>query len=413
MSSRIVKVFDTTLRDGEQAPNCSMSRADKLRVAQQLARLKVDVIEAGFPAASPDEWVSVNEIAKKVGTDTGPVICGLARAHQGDIEKCGKAIEPASHRRVHTFLATSDLHLEHKLRISRAQALESIVEAVSLAKIFTDDVQFSAEDASRSDPVFLLEALAAAVGAGATTLNIPDTVGFAAPSEYAALIARVIAEFGGQGIAVSTHCHDDLGLAVANTLAGIMVGATQVECTINGLGERAGNASLEEVVMALRTKPDLYPISTHINTTELVNASRLVEEATGVKVPCNKAIVGQNAFAHEAGIHQDGVLKNRLTYEIMAPEDVGAESQLVLGKHSGKNALANHLVRIMETSIERDMLERAFQEFKRLTEQKKTILDSDLIEIVRRSKEPPDPFEGVSPDSMKDSQAEGYKETYA
>lgn len=377
-----VRVFDTTLRDGEQAPGCSMTRDEKLKVARQLAALGVDIIEAGFPAASPGEVESVSAIATELSGDNSPVICGLARANERDIDICARAIEPASQKRIHTFIATSNIHMEYKLRMTRAQVLEAVRKAVSHARSIYDDVEFSAEDASRSDPNFLCDVLAAAVGAGATTINVPDTVGYVTPSEYAALIARVVAEVGAPGIVISTHCHNDLGMAVANTLAGVKAGARQVECTINGLGERAGNASLEEVVMALQTRKEFYGITTSVITREIAKTSKIVADATGVNMPCNKAIVGANAFAHEAGIHQDGVLKHRETYEIMTAEHVGATAQLVLGKHSGRNAFQHHVREILEMTVDDDVLARAFERFKVIADERKVLTSAEIALLV-------------------------------
>jgi 2-isopropylmalate synthase len=388
-----VRIFDTTLRDGEQAPGCTMTRDEKLEVAHQLARMGVDIIEAGFPAASPGDFEAVRAVATEV---EGPVICGLARASVADIDRCWPAIEPAPRRRIHVFLATSDIHLQYKLRMSRAQALQSVADMVAHARSYCDDVEFSPEDAGRTDPAFLHEVLATAVVAGATTLNIPDTVGYVTPDEYYAMIAGIRAQVPGveEGVILSTHCHDDLGLAVANSLAGVRAGARQIECTINGLGERAGNASLEECVMALHTRAAVFGVATRIVTHELARASRLVSHCTGVRVPPNKAIVGANAFAHEAGIHQDGVLKNPLTYEIMRAETVGMETNsLVLGKHSGRHAFRTHL-QGMGYHLADDELARAFARFKEIADKKKIIEDRDLeaviTDMVRR---PPATFE--------------------
>jgi len=377
-----VRVFDTTLRDGEQAPGCSMTPDEKRRVARQLAALGVDVIEAGFPASSAGEVEAIQHIARDVGRNGGPIICGLARANTRDIDICAEAIAPATRRRIHTFIATSDIHMEHKLRMSRARVLETIRLAVTHARTLCEDVEFSAEDASRSDPEFLCEAFVAAVGCGATTINVPDTVGYVTPSEYAALIARVVAAVGSSDVTVSTHCHNDLGMAVANTLAGVKAGARQVECTINGLGERAGNASLEEVVMALHTRRALYGVTTGINTREIARSSAFVTDATGVQMPCNKAIVGANAFAHEAGIHQDGVLKHRETYEIMSAELVGATTNLVLGKHSGRNAFHQHVRDRLGVTLAQDALERAFARFKSIADERKVVSADELHHVV-------------------------------
>jgi len=380
-----VRVFDTTLRDGEQAPGCSMTRDEKLRVARQLAALGVDIIEAGFPAASPGEVDAVQAIAAEIGQADGPVVCGLARANESDIATCARAIAPAARRRIHTFIATSDVHLEHKLRMTRAQVLEATHRAVTFARTLSDDVEFSAEDASRSDPGFLCDVFAVAVGCGATTINVPDTVGYATPGEYAALIARVVATVGGPSVTISTHCHNDLGMAVANTLAGVKAGARQVECTINGLGERAGNASLEEVVMALHTRREVYGVSTGVVTRELTRSSHAVAQATGVDMPCNKAIVGANAFAHEAGIHQDGVLKHRATYEIMTADTVGANGALVLGKHSGRNAFRRHMADVLGHTPDDTIVQRAFERFKVLADTRKTVTLPELEQLVREA----------------------------
>ncbi len=378
-----IRIFDTTLRDGEQAPGCTMTLEEKLEVARQLARLGVDIIEAGFPAASPGDWEAVHTIAREVGTSAGPVICGLARANEADIDRCNSATLGAARRRIHVFLATSDIHLEHKLRMTRTQVLDATARMVRYARSLCDDVEFSPEDASRSDPEFLHEVLRAAVESGASTLNIPDTVGYATPDEYAALIRgiceRVVAR---RDVTVSTHCHDDLGLAVANSLAGVRAGARQVECTVNGIGERAGNASLEEVVMALQTRRSYYGIESAVDSRELARTSRLVSSCTGVHVPPNKAIVGANAFAHEAGIHQDGVLKNRLTYEIMSAETVGLDGNiLVLGKHSGRHAFRKHLA-AMGYELADEELRHAFARFKEIADRKKIVDERDIEAIV-------------------------------
>ena len=378
-----VRVFDTTLRDGEQAPGCTMTREEKLEVARQLARLGVTIIEAGFPAASSGDWDAVHAIAEEVGAPGGPTICGLARANPQDIRTCWTAIEPAARRRIHTFLATSDIHLEHKLRMSRGEVLRTVGDMVAYARALCDDVEFSPEDAGRSDPEFLYQVLTAAVESGATTLNIPDTVGYTAPEEYAALITGIRRNVPGiEDVVISTHCHDDLGLAVANTLAGVRAGARQVECTINGIGERAGNASLEEIVMALHTRRQFYGIWTGINTREIARTSRLVAACTGVHVPPNKAIVGANAFAHEAGIHQDGILKNRLTYEIMNAETVGLDGNLlVLGKHSGRHAFRKHL-EDLGYALDDEELRHVFARFKEVADKKKVVDDRDIEAIV-------------------------------
>jgi 2-isopropylmalate synthase len=374
-----VRIFDTTLRDGEQSPGCSMTTAQKLTMAHALAELGVDVIEAGFAAASADDFAAVTAIAREV---RGSTIAALARCQRLDIERAAAAVEAAESRRIHVFIATSDIHLAHKLRMSRAQALEAAVAGVELARRYCDDVEFSAEDASRSDPGYLAEVFGAAIEAGATTLNVPDTVGYAIPSEYGALFAFLRGNVRGIERAVlSCHCHDDLGLAVANTLAAIENGARQVECTINGIGERAGNAAVEEVVMALRTRGAHYGVGTRIRTQRLYPASRQLAAITGSPVARNKAIVGENAFAHESGIHQHGMLRHRETYEIMSPEDVGVpRSQLVLGKHSGRAALADRL-RELGFALDEPALNQAFAHFKALADKKKEVFDADLEAI--------------------------------
>jgi len=372
-----IKIFDTTLRDGEQSPGFSMNLKEKLLMAKQLEKLGVDVIEAGFANASPDDFEAVEEIGRiceKVE------VCGLARCHEGDIDATIRALAKATSPRIHVFIATSDIHLEYKLKIGRDEAIKKAIMGVKMAREFTDMVDFSPEDATRSDRNFLVEILTEAIKAGADTINIPDTVGYTTPGEFEDLIRFLISSVpGSENVIWSTHCHNDLGLAVANSLAGVAGGATQVECTINGIGERAGNAALEEVVMAIRTRPDLYQVETGIDTTQLYPTSKLLSQITGQKVQVNKAIVGKNAFAHEAGIHQHGVLSNRLTYEIMSAEDVGKlEDQLVLGKHSGRNALKDRLLTLgIETLPER--LDFLFQKFKALADKKKNIYDEDLI----------------------------------
>jgi len=390
-SDRVI-VFDTTLRDGEQSPGASMTSAEKLEVARGLSRLGVDVIEAGFPAASSDDLEAVRRIAEEVGNQSAgapgdsrqpPIICGLARAVREDIEKAWQAVRPAARPRIHTFIATSDIHLEHKLRMSREQVLERVREMVTFARSLCDDVEFSAEDASRSEVTFLCAVLEEAFRSGATTLNIPDTVGYATPDEFGALIQEVRAGVEGiEGAVLSVHCHDDLGLATANTLAGVQAGARQVEVTMNGIGERAGNTSLEEVVMALHTRRSIFALSTAVDTTQIGRVSKLVSHYTGIVVPPNKAIVGMNAFAHEAGIHQDGMLKNHQTYEIMRPETVGmSQSRFVLGKHSGRHGFQARL-RELGYELEKDELMRAFERFKALADKKKTIADADLEALV-------------------------------
>lgn len=378
-----VRIFDTTLRDGEQSPGASLTSGEKLEIARQLARLGVDIIEAGFPAASPDDLQAVQRIAEEVGnaSDGGrvPIIAGLARANKDDIDKCWQAVSSAAHPRIHTFLATSDIHLKYKLKMSREQVIERVREMVSYARTLCDDVEFSPEDAGRSDPEYLWEVLEVAIDAGATTLNIPDTVGYTTPDEFGSLIEGLIKNTrGGDQVIWSVHCHDDLGLATSNTLAGLRAGARQAEVTINGIGERAGNTSLEEVVMALHTRPALYGLRTGVETKQIARTSRMVSQYTGIPVQPNKAIVGANAFAHEAGIHQDGMLKHQMTYEIMEPETVGvSSSRLVMGKHSGRHALQ---VRLKELgyNLNNDDLNQAFERFKELADKKKYITDADL-----------------------------------
>jgi 2-isopropylmalate synthase len=374
-----VRIFDTTLRDGEQAPGCTMSLEEKLAIAHQLARLKVDIIEAGFPAASEGDWAAVNHIAREVGGVYGPDICGLARANERDIDRCWTAVEPAANARIHIFLATSDLHMKHKLGMTRAQVVAAAARSVSQACELGAQVEFSAEDAARSDPTFLYEVLTVALECGATILNVPDTVGYSTPDEYGALVAGVRANVPGiENVTISAHCHDDLGLAVANSLAAARAGARQAECTINGIGERAGNAALEEFVMALHTRGQFFGLHTNIETRELARTSRLVSQCTGIDVPPNKAIVGANAFAHEAGIHQDGVLKNRLTYEIMSAETVGWDGvNLVLGKHSGRHALRAK-TEALGYELTDDELSLVFIQFKELADRKKRLDEKDI-----------------------------------
>ncbi len=377
-----VKIFDTTLRDGEQSPGATMTAPEKLEIAKQLARMGVDIIEAGFPAASTGDWEAVHTIARLVGTPDGPVIAGLARANRADIERCWTAVRPAAKPRIHTFLATSDIHLEYKLRMSREQVKATVREMVAYARSLCEDVEFSPEDAGRSDPQFLHEVLAIAIEAGATTLNIPDTVGYLTPEEYGALIRGIRESVpGADRVTISTHCHDDLGFAVANSLAGVRNGARQVECTINGIGERAGNAALEEIVMALHTRPQFYGVGTRIDTTQIARASRMVSSITGLPVQPNKAIVGANAFSHEAGIHQDGMLKHHLTYEIMRPETIGKDSSLVLGKHSGRHAFRKHLEQL-GYELSDGEIETAFRRFKDLADKKKIVDDRDIVALI-------------------------------
>jgi 2-isopropylmalate synthase len=373
-------VFDTTLRDGEQSPGASMNAAEKLRLAVQLERLGVDVIEAGFPAASPGDLEAVRLIASRV---RNAQVAALARSSKEDIDKAWLAVREAAHPRIHTFIATSDIHLEHKLKMTRPQVLEAAAVAVRHAKSYTENVEFSAEDGSRSDPDFLCRVFQAALEAGATTVNLPDTVGYAMPEEFGNLVSYVLKHTPGMGKAIlSVHCHNDLGLATANSLAGLKAGARQVEVTLNGIGERAGNTSLEEVVMTLYTRREHMGLSTRINTKEIHPASRLVSMITGIVVQPNKAVVGANAFAHEAGIHQDGVLKNRMTYEIMEPEIIGlSNNRLVLGKHSGRHAFKNKLAELGYELSDND-LNRLFERFKELADKRKEILDEDIEVLV-------------------------------
>ncbi|MEO0350535.1 MAG: 2-isopropylmalate synthase [Cyanobacteria bacterium P01_A01_bin.15] len=389
-----VLIFDTTLRDGEQSPGATMNVEEKLAVARQLARLGVDIIEAGFPYASPGDFEAVQRIAKEVGTAGGPTICGLARATKPDIEAAARAIEPAASGRIHTFLATSDIHMRYKLKKSREQVLAITDEMVRFAKGFTDDVEFSPEDAGRSQPEFLYQVLEVAIAAGATTINIPDTVGYLTPSEFGGLIKGIAENVPNVDRAIiSVHGHNDLGLAVANFLEAVKNGARQLECTINGIGERAGNAALEELVMAMHVRRQYFnpffgrsadsetPL-TNINTTEIYKTSRLISNVTGMLVQPNKAIVGANAFAHESGIHQDGVLKNKLTYEIMDAQTIGlTDNQIVLGKLSGRNAFRTRLQELGYELSDQD-LNKAFLRFKELADKKKEISDRDLEAIV-------------------------------
>ncbi|PIE17109.1 MAG: 2-isopropylmalate synthase [Proteobacteria bacterium] len=391
MNSDYVRVFDTTLRDGEQSPGATMTSAEKLDVARAIARLGVDVIETGFPAASPDDWRAVNTIARQVGdapvagrpNPTPAIICGLARAHERDLERAWTAVEPAAHPRIHTFIATSPIHREHKLRMSKAEIVEHIRKMVGFARSRCEDIEFSCEDAGRTELDYLAECVAAAIEAGATTVNIPDTVGYTTPEEFGARIAYLKANVPRiDDVIISVHCHNDLGLATANTLAGLRAGARQAEVTINGIGERAGNTALEEVVMALHTRAPSYGLRTGVDTTQISRVSRIVSSVTGMNVQPNKAVVGANAFAHEAGIHQDGMLKHHATYEIMRPETVGAgASQLVLGKHSGRHAFQ---VRLEELGYpcDRDELDRAFARFKALADKKKHLTDADLEAVI-------------------------------
>lgn len=386
-----VIIFDTTLRDGEQSPGATLNVEEKLEIARQLSRLGVDVCEAGFPIASQGDFDAVRRIAEEVGPLTEGrkngqpmTIAGLARANEGDIQRAYDAVKGAPNHRIHTFLATSDIHLKHKLRMDREECIDQVIESVTFASSLCGDVEFSPEDAGRSDPDFLVQVLGEAIKAGATTLNIPDTVGYTAPEEYGWLINYLIEKTPGSDKVIwSTHCHNDLGMATANTLAGVKAGARQVEVTINGIGERAGNTSLEEVVMAIQTRPNFYEFDTNIDSTQITRSSRMVSAYTGMVVQPNKAIVGANAFAHEAGIHQDGMLKNHLTYEIMQPETVGLNaSKLVLGKHSGRHAFRVRLEEMGYDNLTKDELNQAFQRFKRVADKKKVVTDADIEAII-------------------------------
>ena len=371
-----VKFFDTTLRDGEQAPGCSMSLNEKLEIARALERLGVDVIEAGFPVISPGDFESVQKIAATLKRTT---VAGLARATQKDIDAAWEALKGAVSPRIHVFIATSPVHMEYKLKKTPDEVLQIIREMVSYARSKCEDVEFSAEDATRSEPEFLAKAVETAIRTGATTINIPDTVGYTSPAEMESLIRYLMEHVPGiDEVTLAVHCHNDLGMAVANTLAAVAAGATQVECTINGIGERAGNAALEEIVMAMHTRPDLYPVQCNVDTTRISPTSRLVFSVLGVNAPINKAVVGQNAFAHEAGIHQHGVMANRATYEIMTPESIGLmQNRMVLGKHSGRHAVEERLSALGYT-LGKEELDTLFARFKELCDRKKVISDHDL-----------------------------------
>ena len=377
-SGNVVRIFDTTLRDGEQAPGIALTKAEKVEIAEQLARLNVDIIEAGFPISSEGEFDAVREIATSV---RGPVIAALARVTQGDIERAAEALKGAERWRIHTFISTSDIHMQDMLRMSHGQVLDSIREGVKLAVGYTDDVEFSAQDATRTELDFLLECFKVAVDAGATTINVPDTVGYAMPHEFGELVGTV-REAVPDHVVISTHCHNDLGLAVANSLAGIVHGARQVEVAVNGIGERAGNCSLEEIAMIVRTRSQALGVTHGLNTKEITRTSRLVSMTTGYSVQPNKAVVGSSAFAHESGIHQHGVLSNRATYEIMDPVAIGLEgNRIVLGKHSGRHAFADALAKI-GIELDQEHLDRAFARFKDLADRKIQLTDQDLEAIV-------------------------------
>ncbi len=375
-----IRIFDTTLRDGEQSPGASMNHEEKMRIARQLERLRVDVIEAGFPSSSPGDFESVKRIALEI---QGSQIAGLARTTPADIDRAWEAVRHARRPLIHVFIATSDIHLRHKLRKGRQEVLEEARRAVAHAKRYTEQVEFSAEDATRSDPDYLAQVIEAAIEAGATIVNIPDTVGYTTPSEYGRLIAGLRKKVRNiQQAILSVHCHDDLGMAVANSLAAVENGARQVECTINGIGERAGNASLEEIVMALKTRKDFFALEVGVATEQIYPTSRLLSNITGIPVPPNKAIVGTNAFAHEAGIHQDGVLKEKITYEIMKPESVGiSQSTLVLGKHSGRHAFRER-IQALGYQLSEAHVNLAFQRFKEVADKKKQVFDEDIEAII-------------------------------
>lgn len=399
----MIKIFDTTLRDGEQSPGASMNIEEKIKLALQLERLGVDIIEAGFAAASPGDFEAINRIAEVITQST---ICSLARAVPKDIESAAKALERAKHKRIHTFIATSPIHMEYKLKMQPSEVLKRAVEAVQLAKSLCEDVEFSCEDACRSDIGFLKEVALAVMEAGAKTLNLPDTVGYRLPHEVGHIIKEV-KDCVGDKMVLSVHCHNDLGLAVANSLAGIQNGARQLECTINGLGERAGNTALEEVVMILKTRKDVFGgLDTRINTKEIYAASKLVADITGIRPQPNKAIVGKNAFAHESGIHQDGMLKHRETYEIMSASDIGIpqDNGLVLGKHSGRAAFKDKLTSLGFSNISQESLDRAFERFKILCDKKKEVYDEDIRSILtEESTKIPQIFELVSLQISSDS----------
>ena len=380
MTDKLI-IFDTTMRDGEQSPGASMTRGEKMRIAKALEKLRVDVIEAGFPIASGGDFEAVRSVAEIIKEST---VCGLARTGYADIDAAAEALKPARSARIHTFIATSPIHMERKLKMEPDEVVESAVKAVKRAKKYTDDVEFSPEDAGRSELDFLCRIIEAVISAGATTINIPDTVGYSIPTQFGETIGNIIERVPNSDKAVfSVHCHNDLGLAVANSLAAVMNGARQVECTINGLGERAGNAALEEIVMAVQTRRDYFPCATDLDTTEIVNCSKLVSNVTGFPVQPNKAVVGANAFAHEAGIHQDGVIKSRETYEIMRAQDVGwSTNRLVLGKHSGRNAFRTRLKEIGFEFASEEELNSAFTQFKELADKKHEIYDEDLQALV-------------------------------
>lgn len=382
-------IFDTTMRDGEQSPGASMTRDEKIKIAQSLEKMRVDVIEAGFPVASPGDFESVQAVARVVTTST---VCALARTNDADIDRAAEALKPAVSSRIHTFIATSPIHMQKKLRMQPDEVVEHAVKAVRRARNYTDDVEFSPEDAGRSELDFLCRVIEAVIDAGATTVNIPDTVGYSVPGQFGDTIKQLMEKVPNADKAIfSVHCHNDLGMAVANSLSAVLNGARQVECTINGLGERAGNAALEEIVMAVRTRQDVFPCDTELDATEIMNCSRLVSNITGFPVQPNKAVVGANAFAHEAGIHQDGVIKSRDTYEIMRAQDVGLKTnRLVLGKHSGRNALRARLKEIGIKFDSDEALNETFKRFKELADKKHEIFDEDLQALVADSLHDPE-----------------------
>ena len=407
-----VTIFDTTLRDGEQSPGCSMTADEKVLMAHQLDRLGVDAIEAGFPISSDGDFHAVQAVARDVRR---PVIAALARCRREDIERAWQALKSAARPRIHTFLATSDIHLQHKLRISRRECLEQARDAVRFAKSFCEDVEFSPEDTTRSDVNFLCEVLEAVVEAGATTVNIPDTVGYTVPSEFAELITRIRQQVRGiERVVISAHCHDDLGLAVANSLAAVSAGARQVECTVNGIGERAGNTSLEEFVMAVCIRSDRYSFETRVASQQLYPTSQLLSEITGASVQANKAIVGRNAFAHEAGIHQDGMIKNSLTYEIMTPESVGVPgTSLVLGKHSGRHALGLRCEQL-GFHLDRRELDGVYRQFLVLADRQKTITDHEIMELMAQGRQKKEPdVSTVVPHALNEGSRNGDHESLA
>jgi len=389
---RVIKIFDTTLRDGEQSPGCSMNLKEKIEMAQQLERMNVDIIEAGFAAASPGDLHSIQEISKHVRNIT---VASLARAHKDDIDKAWESLKYAANPRIHLFLATSPIHMEYKLKMTPEEVLETAEKMVSYAKSYCNDIEFSAEDATRSNVDFLAQVFSRAINAGATTINIPDTVGYTTPDEYYNFLTAVIEKCSQlKTVDISVHCHNDLGLGVANSIAAIKAGATQIECTVNGIGERAGNAALEEIVMALDTRRDYFNAATNIDTRQIMRSSSLLSRITGVKVQPNKAIVGANAFAHESGIHQHGVLNNKETYEIMTPESIGLDTnKLVLGKHSGRHAFNDKLIQL-GYALSKEELDEAFKKFKDLADKKKDVFDKDIDALVSRQKvEIPNAFE--------------------